>query len=129
MLCPYNRFALYKTSVEIENKFTEENLKKFDEIVQKRNFSVDKNTLDQRVANGVGITVEDLKQSLNYNRIVNEYMSRIAFNIVEDIKSEIGFSDKEAWATMLLALDGEAAFKNVLLIRGKYMGSLIPMVP
>jgi hypothetical protein len=115
MNCPYDKRTLRLTALEVDSKLTDEKIKKLEEIVEKQNtFNdiSDKQVLNERVSKENGVSVVELINSPNYEKLIDEYTTKLAYELIEQIKSKVGFSDKEAWTLLVLAVYGESALTN-----------------
>lgn len=102
--CPYDDLEINIAALGLNNK-----LEVIDAMLNDPEFTVkfsapaSKADLNKDIANFQGISISELINSPNYNTLVEEYKNSEVHRLLEYLKSK-GFSDKEAWAFLVLGL-------------------------
>lgn len=105
MKIPYHDLELRLALVEIDAKITEEAMDKIGEFIQDilPQAKVDMNKL---VAEANGISVVDLINSVNYEKLKEEYVDDAFDKLVVKIQEIIECDAKAAWAIVYAASGG-----------------------
>jgi phosphoribosyl-ATP pyrophosphohydrolase len=99
---PYDRLTLLSEMLSIpKDLLTEELSKKCNSVCAYTN---DKNKLNKKVAEINGISVELLINSINYEKLIQEYNDSICYELIKTLQKN-GLSNKQSWALFAAAKD------------------------
>jgi len=100
---PYDEFTLKLALMQISDKLDDPDLqKKLGQELDKL-APGNKSDINKKVAEENGISVKDLIDSPNYEKLKNEYVASMLHKAV-DVFIKEGFTEKQAWAVLSIGL-------------------------
>lgn len=97
---PYNALDMRIALLGVDSKF-EENETALLELGDKLNEKYGSNKKTTIMAEYYNISVLDLINSPNYKTLVEDYDEMITKELVQELCTKVGLTDKEAWAVVL----------------------------